>query len=324
MSAYYITAGYHFLALENLDHLATLVKETAKTYEITGIFILGPEGINCTCAAVDLEKQNLWKKFLTNEFAQEMDFKDSVSEKPPFRRFSLKIRPEICTTKGTHLLSDHEMNNHVEPKEWNRILKEEKDWVMIDTRNWYEYEIGTFQGAINPQTDKFSDFFSQVEDLTIPKDKKILIFCTGGIRCHKGIKELQQKGYEKVFQLQGGILKYLEEYPQDQFQGECFVFDHRVAVDQNLHPTKTFGLCPHCGNPAKIKHTCVRCDSHAFICDECTGISDRQATCSKNCSYHFRLHPERKVRRGKVLRVTPPSLTPPSLTPGVPLPPHRT
>jgi UPF0176 protein len=222
-------------------------------------------------------------------------FKDSVSDKAPFRRFKVKIREEIVTTGIPEMMPPDGKNHHLSPAEWNRVLKEEADdIVMIDTRNWYEYKIGTFKGAMNPNIEKFTDFPQYIEAQGISKDKKMLIFCTGGIRCEKGILELQKQGYDNVFQLDGGIINYMKEYPRDQFEGECFVFDHRVALDQDLQPSKKYGLCPHCGQPSEIKIDCKRCDSEELICVDCAELEFKKDTCSKNCVHQFKLHPDKK------------------------------
>jgi UPF0176 protein len=185
-------------------------------------------------------------------------------------------------------------NHHLSPAEWNRVMKEETDYVMIDTRNWYEHKIGTFKGALNPDIEKFTDFPEYIEAQGIEKDKKMLIYCTGGIRCEKGILELQKQGYDNVFQLDGGIINYMKEFPNDQFEGECFVFDHRVALDQNLAPSIKYGLCPHCGQPSEIKIECKRCDSEELICVDCGKEEFKKDTCSKNCAYQYELHPNKK------------------------------
>ena len=161
--------------------------------------------------------------------------------------------------------------------------------MLIDTRNWYEYRLGTFRGALNPGIEKFTDFPDFIQKQGIGKHQKMLIFCTGGIRCEKGILDLEQNGYQNVFQLEGGILNYLEQYPNQKFEGECFVFDRRVAVDQNLEPSKRYTLCPHCGQPADRRIECGLCDQPAQICLECEGMQVKGVTCSKNCAHHYSL-----------------------------------
>jgi UPF0176 protein len=293
--SYSVTAFYKFIALENPEQVQKALEAKAEELNIKGLVILGHEGFNSTCAASTPESFKAWKLFIRDYFkSPELFFKDSTSDKAPFRRFKVKVREEIVTTGIPDIMPPEGKNQHLTPEEWNKVLKEEQDFVMIDTRNWYEYKIGTFKGALNPDIEKFTDFPEYIESQGIPKDKKMLIFCTGGIRCEKGILELQQQGYNNVYQLEGGILNYIKEKPGDQFEGECFVFDHRVALDQNLQPSTKYGLCPHCGQPSEIKITCARCNSEELICEKCSHVPFKKETCSKNCAYQYELHPDKK------------------------------
>ncbi len=295
---YYVTAYYRFTKLADLPAIQKALEDKAEELNVKGLVILGDEGYNSTCAASTKESFEAWKAFIREYFnSPDQFFKDSESTKSPFRRFKVKVRNEIVTTGIPGVMPPEGVNHHLSPTEWNKVMKEETDYVMIDTRNWYEYKIGTFKGALNPNIEKFTEFPQYIESQGIPKDKKMLIFCTGGIRCEKGILELQDKGYNNVFQLDGGILNYMKEYPNDQFEGECFVFDHRVAVDQNLQPTTKFGLCPHCGQPSTIKIECKRCDAHELICEDCIKVDYAKDTCSKNCAYQLEKHPARKGQK---------------------------
>lgn len=294
-NSYSIAAFYKFIVLDNPEQVQKDLEAKAEELNVKGLVILGKEGFNSTCAASTPESFAAWKQFICDYFkSPELFFKDSVSEKAPFRRFKVKIREEIVTTGIPEIMPSEGKNHHLTPEEWNKVLKEETDYVMIDTRNWYEYKIGTFKGALNPDIEKFTEFPEYIEAQGIPKDKKMLIFCTGGIRCEKGILELQKQGYDNVYQLEGGILNYIKEKPHDQFEGECFVFDHRVALDQNLQPSTKYGLCPHCGQPSEIKITCARCDSEELICHDCAKLEFKKDTCSKNCAYQYELHPTKK------------------------------
>lgn len=296
--SYHISAFYHFTRLHDLETLKSVLEAKAEELSIRGLLILGPEGINTTCAAPTseaLEAFKVWVKAYFN--APGIAFKDSTSDRSPFRRYKVKIREEIVTTGLPGVLPPEGKNHHLSPEEWNRVLKEEKDFVMIDTRNWYEYRVGTFRGAINPDIEKFTDFPEFIENQGIPKEKKMLIFCTGGIRCEKGILELQHQGYRDVYQLEGGILNYLEKFPNDQYEGECFVFDHRVAVDQNLAPSQRYVLCPHCGQPGETPVVCKRCDHEEKICEACSHLEFKKDTCSKNCAHQWELNPGRKGQR---------------------------
>lgn len=294
-SAFYVAAFYKFQKLSELSQIQKDLENKADELNVKGLVILGEEGFNSTCAASSLESFAAWKQFVRDYFSvPDLFFKDSESDKAPFRRFKVKVREEIVTTGIPEMMPPEGKNQHLSPTEWNRVMKEEQDFVMIDTRNWYEYKIGTFKGALNPNIEKFTDFPQYIESQGISKDKKMLIFCTGGIRCEKGILELQKQGYDNVFQLDGGIINYMKEYPNDQFEGECFVFDHRVALDQNLQPSTKYGLCPHCGQPSEIKISCQRCDSEELICVDCSKLEFKKDTCSKNCAHQYKLHPGKK------------------------------
>lgn len=292
---YFVSTFYQFSPLENVEGIKSELLSQAQKHNIKGLIILSHEGLNATVSSVSDVGLLEFKKFVGTLFPTcELFFKDSVSDKVPFLRFSVKIREEIVTLGTPELVPNKTKNQHLSPQEWNEVLKNENDYVLIDTRNWYETKIGTFKGAINPKTNYFTEFPKFLKEQNIPKEKKMLIFCTGGIRCERGILELQRQGYENVFQLEGGILNYLKEAPNDQFEGECFVFDLRVAVDQKLQPTKTYSLCPHCGQPAATPLTCKRCDHVTQICEDCSALEFKKDTCSKNCSYQMALHPERK------------------------------
>ena len=294
-ATFFVTTFYKFIALSDVPQVQKDLETKAKELDVKGLVILGAEGYNSTCAAPSEKALMEWKQFIRDYFKQpEQFFKDSESHKPPFRRFKVKIREEIVTTGIPEMMPPEGKNHHLSPTEWNKVLKEENDFVMIDTRNWYEYKVGTFKGALNSDIEKFTDFPQYIEEQGITKEKKMLIFCTGGIRCEKGILELQKQGYDNVYQLDGGIINYMKEYPNDQFEGECFVFDHRVALDQNLQPSQKYGLCPHCGQPSEKKITCLRCDTEELICVDCAEIEFKKDTCSKNCAYQFKMNPSRK------------------------------
>ncbi|MFP5520620.1 MAG: rhodanese-related sulfurtransferase [Bdellovibrionia bacterium] len=298
MPKHFVSTFYLFKKLNDLESIKSALEQKAEELNIRGLLILGSEGFNTTCSATSVESLNQFKNWIQEYFdCHGLFFKDSHAYTAPFRRYKVKIREEIVTTGIPGVMPPEGVNHHLSPEEWNRVLKEESDYVIIDTRNWYEYKIGTFKGAINPNIEKFTDFPEFMEKQGIPKDKKMLIFCTGGIRCEKGILELQNQGYNNVYQLEGGIINYLAKHPNEQFEGECFVFDHRVALDQNLEPSEKYGLCPHCGQPAETLVTCIRCDHDEKICENCREISIVGETCSKNCANQWKLHPGKKGPR---------------------------
>lgn len=293
---YLITTFYKFVRFEpsRLNSVQKSLEEAATQCDIKGLLILGEEGLNATVCATTQDNLESFKQFVRDLVQdQNLLFKHSSAPKSPFRMFKVKQRSEIVTLGTPDLVPGEGKDHHLSPTEWNRVMKEENP-IVIDTRNWYETKIGTFKGALDPKIEQFTEFPKWFQEQQIPKEKKVLIFCTGGIRCEKGLLEVQRQGHENVYQLDGGILKYIEEYPNDQFEGECFVFDHRVAVDQNLQPSAKYGLCPHCGQPSEVKIDCKRCDHPATICVSCAELDWKKDTCSKNCAYQFKLHPERK------------------------------
>lgn len=296
-SNYYVTTFYKFLKLADPAAVQKDLENKASDLDVKGLIILGAEGFNSTCAAPSAESFIAWKQFICEYFnLPDLFFKDSFSEKAPFRRFKVKIREEIVTTGIPEIMPPEGKNYHLSPSDWNKAMDED-DVVVIDTRNWYEYKIGTFKGALNPNIEKFTDFPQYIEQQGISKDKKMLIFCTGGIRCEKGILELQNQGYNNVFQLEGGIINYLAEKPNEKYEGECFVFDHRVALTQTLEPSERYALCPHCGQPAEQKISCVRCDTDMPVCEVCLEKDILKDTCSKNCANQWAMHPGKKGAR---------------------------
>jgi hypothetical protein len=179
-SNYYVTTFYKFLVLADVPAVQKDLENKAEELNVKGLIILGTEGFNSTCAAPSVESFEAWKQFIREYFnLPTLFFKDSVSPKAPFRRFKVKVREEIVTTGIPEIMPPEGKNQHLTPSEWNKVMKEESDYVMIDTRNWYEYKIGTFKGALNPNIEKFTDFPQYIEQQGIAKDKKMLIFCTG-------------------------------------------------------------------------------------------------------------------------------------------------
>jgi UPF0176 protein len=211
-------------------------------------------------------------------------FQDSKAGAQVFKRWSVQMRSEIVNLQ----LPDAKpaQDTHLTPEEWHAMLQE--DVMVLDTRNTYETNVGTFKNAVDPKLKNFQEFPEYVRSAGIPKQKKVLMYCTGGIRCEKAIHAMRAQGYEHVYQLEGGILAYLKQFPNAAFEGECFVFDHRVAVDQELKPSARYALCPHCGDPGDKTVACVHCTKSCVICTTCAAHEERQ-TCSKNCRHHHLL-----------------------------------
>ncbi|RME57320.1 MAG: hypothetical protein D6780_08640, partial [Candidatus Dadabacteria bacterium] len=217
----------------------------------------------------------------------EITYKESQSTIRPFKRFKIKVRDEIVTL-GEPSLVPTGSEPKLCPKEWLNALenkeKGKEDFYLIDVRNWYETEVGKFKGAIDPLTRTFSQFKDFVNSSIFKdKTKPVLMYCTGGIRCEKAYLYLKKQGFKEVWQLEGGILNYFKECNGKYFQGECFVFDHRVALNPSLNPSSVFKLCPHCGDPAQTAIVCKVCSKTAVICESCY-LKLKHPLCSKNCA----------------------------------------
>ncbi|MCA9370709.1 MAG: hypothetical protein KC680_01980 [Candidatus Peregrinibacteria bacterium] len=279
-----VTAFYKFvpLAKENLEVIQKDLMACGVSLEMGGLTILGAEGINGTVAG-SAKAIDAWKKKI-EELAGEVVFKDSESDSQPFKRWFVKIRKEIVSLGKPDVLPNGK-HHHIPPEEWDRMIDEE-DVVILDTRNTYETDIGVFEGALDPRLQSFQEFPEWVANCEIPKEKNVLMYCTGGIRCEKACLEMERQGYQNVYQLDGGILRYMKERPEGKWQGECFVFDHRVAVGKDLKPSQLYHLCPHCGDPGDVKTSCKYCGEMARICKRCKSNPNRES-CSKNCAHHL-------------------------------------
>jgi UPF0176 protein len=284
---YHITTFYSFQPLESVffEGLAAKVEQWAADQDLTGLVLLGPEGVNLTVAGSQLAIGQFKDLLSSHLDIKKSFFKDSESPHPPFQKFEVKIKREIVTLGRRDLVPTVPNHKHLSPQQWHERVKQGA--VVLDTRNTYETEIGKFKTALDLKIDEFHDFPTQLAKSDLSKDQEILIYCTGGIRCEKAILAMEEQGFKNVSQLSGGILNYLAEFPNQEFEGECFVFDYRVAVDQNLSPTVTYKLCFHCGQPAKSIINCELCSEPAAVCNPCQKKSLR--TCSKNCAHHARM-----------------------------------
>lgn len=234
MSEFQIITFYEFKPMQDLNKTKKLLISAMEENFVSGTIILAEEGFNSTVSG---KPENI-RQFVTAAEAildAKLNYKSSFHDKTPFRRALVKIRKEIVTLRKKVEIQKG-IGTHVAPKEWNKVITDEKVF-LLDARNDYEYRVGTFRGAVNPKIRKFSELPRFIEENLNPeKHKKIAMFCTGGIRCEKFAPYLKQIGFENVFQLEGGILKYLEEVSPEEslWEGECFVFDDRITVDENL------------------------------------------------------------------------------------------
>lgn len=262
------------------------LREAAARLGVRGLAILADEGLNstvCGHAGALAEFEQVLQLLLGGDGIQ---FKRSLTAKFPFRSYRIKIRKEIVTTGGDGILVEAPVGKRISPAELDALLSNSEEKVaLVDTRNSYETAIGKFRGAIDPNIRLFEHFQAAAQDLPLERAGKVVIYCTGGIRCEKAAIMMERAGYKDVYQLDGGILSYLDQFPNRHFEGECFVFDSRVSVDQALNASARYELCPHCGNPAEEPIECARCGSPRKVCTGCQETGHR--TCSKDCEYQY-------------------------------------
>lgn len=258
MSKLKIAAFYKFVPLAGLEALKAKILSLCNDEEILGTILLGHEGINGTVAGPPAGIDALIKNLQARPEFSDLAPKYADNETQPFLRMKVRLKKEIVTL-GVKGVEPAKMTGpHIPSAEWNEVISD-PETLVLDTRNKYETMIGTFKGALDPKLENFRDFPKFVEDNLDPKKhKKVAMFCTGGIRCEKASAYMIQKGFKDVVQLDGGILKYIEDMPEDEslWQGGCFVFDGRVGVDQDLS-AGNWGMCPSCRNPLNpedLKH----------------------------------------------------------------------
>ena len=281
-----VSSFYKFFPIEKsaLKQKKSNITAKGRQLKITGLVLISSEGLNAAFCGSEKSIEIL-KRELNSLFKQDFFWKDSYSPIPAFKRLAVKIKKKIINI-GQEYSSVCEKKEHLSPQAWKEKLKDNAQ--VLDVRNNYEVELGRFQGAKDLGIDTFQEFAKKIDALDINKEKETLIYCTGGIRCEKAIKIMKDKGFQKVYQLEGGILNYLKEFPNSQFKEECFVFDHRVALNQNLSVSEKYSLCPHCGQPGDLALSCKHCEKPCVICKKCQKKSPHCETCSKNCAYHFK------------------------------------
>ena len=244
---------YKFHKIHEPLKLQAALKKELKNLDILGTIIVGNEGINGTVSGTNINLDRAIERLKFHSKILDLDLKESFSKKPPFLRLKIKIKDEIVTMGKKNINPSTQAGEYINHKGWNALI-EDKNTLLIDTRNSYEYAIGTFKNSINPKTANFKEFPEWVNKQqfseTDKKQKKVAMFCTGGIRCEKASAFMKNEGFEKVYHLKGGILKYLEETEtlNSLWQGECFVFDDRVSVKHDLSEG-SYDLCHGCRMP---------------------------------------------------------------------------
>jgi UPF0176 protein len=248
--AFVVAALYKFVSLPDFADRRGPLQQACNDAGTSGTLLLAHEGINGTIAGSRAAIDTVLNHIRRIPGCADLDHKESHADKNPFHRMKVRLKKEIVTLGVEGIDPNDVVGTYVAPEDWNDLIRD-PDVLVIDTRNDYEVSIGTFEGAINPETTTFRDFPAWFRAHRQEYEgKKVAMFCTGGIRCEKSTAFLKSEGIDDVYHLQGGILKYLENVPEDQssWQGECFVFDQRVSVGHGL-ALGTWNMCHACRMP---------------------------------------------------------------------------
>lgn len=272
MSQYVVCALYKFVELNHYQELQAPLLELMEENQIRGTLLLASEGINGTVASTRKGIDVLLAWLDAEPNLKGTVYKESQASEQPFNRTKVKLKKEIVTMGVEGIDPRHVVGTYVKPENWNALISD-PDVLVVDTRNDYEIQIGTFKNALNPHTETFREFPDYVKKNLAPeKHKKVAMFCTGGIRCEKSTAYLKEQGFDEVYHLEGGILKYLEEVPQEEslWQGDCYVFDGRVAVGHSLKESH-YDVCNACRLPITYEDKQSEVYEQGVSCPSCFG-----------------------------------------------------
>lgn len=277
---YHIRAFYRFVDVPNFEDLKKPFDQFCKAHDMKGTILLAHEGINSTVSAPKEVMEKFWYFLDQDRRFANMPYKESYADFHPFERMKVRLKKEIVRM-GVENLNLSKRGEYVKGEDWDNLISD-PEVITIDTRNEYEVDIGTFENAVNPHTTDFRNFPQWVEENLDPKKhKKVAMFCTGGIRCEKSTSLLKNMGFENVYHLDGGILQYLEDTnnKNGKWQGKCFVFDDRIAVDEFLQPIEGTILCKYCSRPLQITQELKNKNNKGVSCSvlglECLPVREK-------------------------------------------------
>jgi len=291
-----IAALYRFVTLEDLPKLQAEIKAVCDENDICGTLLIAPEGINGTIAGQGAKLTAIVDFLDQKAGITQGELKYSHAEERPFHRMKVRLKKEIITMKAPEANPNDQVGDYVTPENWNELIND-PDVTLIDTRNTYETAVGIFKGAIDPKIETFTEFKDYVSTNMDPKkQKKVAMFCTGGIRCEKASSYMLAHGFEEVYHLQGGILKYLEEVPAEEskWEGDCFVFDRRVAVGQDLEESP-YQICYGCRFPLTTEDVQASSYEKGVSCPHCIDKLTPERARS------FRMRHEQMKKMGEVI-----------------------
>lgn len=290
MNSYQTLLYYCYSTIVDAEQFATDHLQFCKSLNLVGRIIVADEGLNGTVSGTKESCKTYMDTILADPLFAKTDFKTDEVEKPSFIKMHCRYKPEIVHSglRNPQIINPNKQTGvHLDPKDFME-MKDREDVVILDVRSDYEHSLGRFKNAITLDIQNFREFPEKINELAKYKDKKILTYCTGGIKCEKASALLLHEGFKEVYQLHGGIIKYGKEAGGKDFEGKCYVFDNRVAVDVNTTNPAIISQCRNCGSttPKMINCANPECNEHFTQCDDC-GIQ-LDGACSTDCMTHPR------------------------------------
>lgn len=285
MKNYHILLYYCYAPIEDPEMFREEHHLFCIENNIKGRIIVAPEGLNGTVSGLKEDCAKYMAHLKADPRFAKTDFKIEEHDTHAFQKLHVRVKPEIVHSSLRHINPNERTGIHLEPEEFKK-MKDQEDVIVLDVRSDYEHKVGRFKNAVTLDIENFRDFPEKVEELKKFKDKKILTYCTGGIKCEKASAFLLEQGFENVYQLHGGIIKYGIEAGGEDFEGKCYVFDNRITVDVNKVNPKVISHCHVCGTECDRMVNCANseCNNHLPICEKCGW--EMEGACSDACKTH--------------------------------------
>lgn len=282
---YHVLLYYCYTPLDNPEQFRDEHHRLCLALDLRGRIIVAAEGLNGTVSGTAANCAAYMAAVQADPRFAALEFKIDTADQHAFQKLHVRVKPEIVHSSLAHLRPQEKTGQYLSPEEF-KALKDRDDVVVVDVRSDYEYNLGRFRNAVTLDMENFRDFPARVEQLQQFKDKKILTYCTGGVKCEKASAYLLERGFENVYQLHGGIIKYGLEAGGEDFDGQCYVFDNRVAVDVNRVNPRVISRCCACRQPSPRLINCANphCNAHVAQCESCGEAL--QGTCSNACAAH--------------------------------------
>ncbi|MEM7549979.1 MAG: rhodanese-related sulfurtransferase [Bacteroidota bacterium] len=287
---YQILLFYCYTHIDDLEEFREKHHLYCIENDILGRIIIAEEGINGTVSGPKSSCKKYMNALKNDDRFKEIDFKVEVHGGHAFQKLHVRVKPEIVHSSLQHIHPKDKTGVHLSPERFKE-LKDQEDVVVLDVRSNYEHELGKFKNARTLDMENFRDFPEKVKELEDIKSKKVITYCTGGIKCEKASAYLLEQGFENVYQLHGGIIKYGIEEGGEDFEGKCYVFDNRVAIDVNKVNPKVISKCYVCGVESDRMVNCANetCNRHVPICEQCG--HDLDGACSEECQHNEHKRP---------------------------------